>query len=120
MRRYRELAGEFGTSYYTRIDAPATPEQKSRLQRLSPEAVKESDLAGERITAKLTRAAGNNAPIEGLVVVATSGGLASRPSGTENIYKIYAESFKDEAYLNAIVSEAQEIVNQALDSAEGR
>jgi phosphoglucomutase len=117
---YRELAGEFGTSYYTRIDAPATPEQKSRLQRLSPEAVKESDLAGERITAKLTRAPGNNAPIEGLKVVAASGWFAARPSGTENIYKIYAESFKDEAHLNAIVSEAQEIVNNALDSAEGR
>jgi phosphoglucomutase len=117
---YRELAEEFGTSYYTRIDAPATPEQKSRLQRLSPEAVKESDLAGERITAKLTRAPGNNAPIEGLKVVAASGWFAARPSGTENIYKIYAESFKDEAHLNAIVSEAQEIVNNALDSAEGR
>jgi phosphoglucomutase len=117
---YRELAGEFGTSYYTRIDAPATPEQKSRLQRLSPEAVKESDLAGERITAKLTRAPGNGAAIEGLKVVAASGWFAARPSGTENIYKIYAESFKDEAHLNAIVSEAQEIVNNALDSAEGR
>jgi len=117
---YRELAGEFGTSYYTRIDAPASLEQKSKLQRLSPEAVKESDLAGERITAKLTRAPGDNAPIEGLKVVAASGWFAARPSGTENIYKIYAESFKDEAHLNAIVSEAQEIVNHALDSAEGR
>jgi phosphoglucomutase len=116
---YRELAAEFGTSYYTRIDAPATPEQKSRLQRLSPEAVKESDLAGERITAKLTRAPGNNAPIEGLKVVAASGWFAARPSGTENIYKIYAESFKDQTHLNAMVSEAQEIVNNALDSAEG-
>jgi phosphoglucomutase len=116
---YRELAGEFGTSYYTRIDAPATPEQKSRLQRLSPEAVKEWNLAGERITAKLTRAPGNDAPIEGLKVVAASGWFAARPSGTENIYKIYAESFKDEAHLDAIVSEAQDIVNNALDSAEG-
>jgi phosphoglucomutase len=115
---YRELAVEFGTSYYTRIDAPATPEQKSRLERLSPEAVKESDLAGERITAKLTRAPGNDAPIEGLKVVAASGWFAARPSGTENIYKIYAESFKDQAHLDAIVSEAQEIVSNALDSAE--
>ena len=117
---YREMAAEFGTSYYTRIDAPATPEQKSRLQRLSPEAVKESDLAGERITARLTRATGNGAPIEGLKIVAASGWFAARPSGTENIYKIYAESFKDQAHLTDIVSEAQEIVNNALDSAEGR
>jgi phosphoglucomutase len=115
---YRELAAEFGTPYYTRIDAPATPEQKSRLQRLSPEAVKESNLAGERITAKLTRAPGNDAPIGGLKVVAASGWFAARPSGTENIYKIYAESFKDQAHLNAIVSEAQEIVNNALESAQ--
>ena len=115
---YRELAAEFGTSYYTRIDAPATPEQKSRLQRLSPEAVRESDPAGERITAKLTRAPGNNAPIEGIKVEAASGWFAARPSGTENIYKIYAESFRDEAHLNAIVSQAQEIVDHALDSAE--
>jgi phosphoglucomutase len=115
---YRELAGEFGSSYYTRIDAPATPEQKSRLQRLSPEAVRESDLACERITAKLTRAQGNDAPIEGLKVVTASGWFAARPSGTENIYKIYAESFKSQTHLNAIVSEAEEIVNNALDSAQ--
>ena len=117
---YREMAAEFGTAYYTRIDAPATPEQKSRLQRLSPEAVKESDLAGEPITARLTRATGNGAPIEGLKIVAASGWFAARPSGTENIYKIYAESFKDQAHLTDIVSEAQEIVNNALDSAESR
>jgi len=117
---YRELAAEFGTPYYTRIDAPATAEQKSRLQRLSPEAVRESDLAGERITAKLTRAPGNDAPIGGLKVVAASGWFAARPSGTENIYKIYAESFKDETHLNAIVSEAQEIVSNALDSPRAR
>jgi phosphoglucomutase len=114
---YRELTAEFGRPYYTRIDAPATPEQKSRLQRLSPEAVKESTMGGERITAKLTRAPGNGAPIEGLKVVTASGWFAARPSGTENIYKVYAESFKDEAHMNAIVSEAQEIVNNALSSA---
>ena len=108
---YRELTAEFGTPYYTRIDAPATPEQKAQLQKLSPDAVKESDLAGEPITAKLTRAPGNNAPIGGLKVVAQSGWFAARPSGTENIYKIYAESFKSQAHLNAIVSEAQEMVN---------
>jgi phosphoglucomutase len=113
---YRELTEEFGTPYYTRIDAPATPEQKAKLQKLSPEAVKESDLAGERITAKLTRAPGNQAPIGGLKVVAENGWFAARPSGTENIYKIYAESFKSESHLNAIVSEAQEMVNSALES----
>jgi len=113
---YRELTAEFGTPYYTRIDAPATPEQKSRLQKLSPDAVKESDLAGEPITAKLTKAPGNNAPIGGLKVVAKSGWFAARPSGTEDIYKIYAESFKSQAHLNAILSEAQEMVSNALGS----
>jgi phosphoglucomutase len=111
---YRELTAEFGTPYYTRIDAPATPEQKARLQKLSPDAVKESDLAGEPITAKLTKAPGNQAPIGGLKVVAQSGWFAARPSGTENIYKIYAESFSSQSHLNAIVSEAQEMVNNAL------
>ena len=111
---YRDLTAEFGTPYYTRIDAPATPEQKARLEKLSPEAVTAATLAGESITAKLTRAPGNGAPIGGLKVVAANGWFAARPSGTENIYKIYAESFKDEAHLNAIVSEAQEIVNKAL------
>src|SRR5580698_3922798 len=111
---YRDLTAEFGTPYYTRIDAPATPEQKASLQKLSPEAVKESSLAGEPITAKLTRAPGDNAPIGGLKVVAENGWFAARPSGTENIYKIYAESFKNEAHLNTIVSEAQAIVSNAL------
>jgi len=115
---YRELTAEFGTPYYTRIDAPATPEQKAKLQKLSPDAVKESDLAGEPITAKLTRAPGNQASIGGLKVVAANGWFAARPSGTENIYKIYAESFKGESHLNAIVSEAQEMVNNALGSAQ--
>jgi phosphoglucomutase len=113
---YRELTAQLGTPYYTRIDAPATPEQKASLQELSPEAVKESRLAAEPITAKLTRAPGNNASIGGLKVVAANGWFAARPSGTENIYKIYAESFKDEAHLDAIVSEAKEIVNNALSS----
>jgi len=111
---YRALTAEFGTAYYTRIDAPATPEQKSMLEKLSPEAVKESNLAGEQITAKLTSAPGNNAPIGGLKVVARSGWFAARPSGTEAVYKIYAESFKDQAHLDAIVSEAHEMVNNAL------
>lgn len=115
---YRELAAQFGNPYYTRIDAPATPEQKSRFERLSPEAIRESSLAGEQITRKLTRAPGNDAPIGGVKVLAASGWFAARPSGTENIYKIYAESFKDEAHLDAIVSEAQEIVHNALESAK--
>ncbi len=115
---YRELTAEFGTAYYTRIDVPATPERKARLEKLSPEAVKEPNLAGEPIVAKLTRAPGNGAPIGGLKVVARSGWFAARPSGTEAVYKIYAESFKDEAHLDAIVSQAREIVNNALGSAE--
>jgi phosphoglucomutase len=113
---YRELTAEFGIPYYTRIDAPATPEQKAKLEKLTPDAVKESDLAGEPITAKLTKAPGNDAPIGGLKVVAESGWFAARPSGTENIYKIYAESFKSQAHLNAILSEAQAMVNNALGS----
>jgi len=118
---YRELKAEFGNACYTRIDAPASPEQKSKLQKLSPDAVKESDLAGEPITAKLTRAPGNNAPIGGLKVVTKTGWFAARPSGTENIYKIYAESFQSDQHLNGIVTEAQEIVSNALrSSAAGR
>jgi phosphoglucomutase len=111
---FGELAAEFGTPCYTRIDAPVTPRQKESLAQLSPEAVKESKLAGEPITSTLTRAPGNNAPIGGLKVVAAKGWFAARPSGTENIYKIYAESFKDEAHLQTILSEAQEMVNNAL------
>jgi phosphoglucomutase len=117
---YCELTAEFGTPYYTRVDAPATPEQKAKLQQLSPEAVTESDLAGEPITAKLTKAPGNQAPIGGLKVIAKSGWFAARPSGTENIYKIYAESFQSEAHLHAILSEAHEMVNNALASGVGR
>ncbi len=114
---YQALAAEFGTPYYTRIDAPATPEQKARLEKLSPEAVKESDLAGEPITAKLTRAPGNNEPIGGLKVMTANGWFAARPSGTENLYKVYAESFRDEKHLETIVAEAQSIVHHALNSA---
>ncbi len=111
---YQELAAEFGTSYYTRIDAPATPEQKARLQKLSPKAIKEETLAGEPITAKLTRAPGNDAAIGGLKIVTASGWFAARPSGTENIYKIYAESLRGAAHLDALVSEARELVSAAL------
>ena len=111
---YREMAREFGEPYYTRIDAPATPEQKARLGRLSPEAVAASKLAGEPITGKLTSAPGNGAPIGGLKVIAANGWFAARPSGTEDVYKIYAESFRDERHLRAIVDEAQQIVSKAL------
>jgi phosphoglucomutase len=111
---YRELTAEFGTPHYIRIDAPATPEQKAKLQKLSPEDVTEAELAGEPITEKLTRAPGNNASIGGLKVVAPSGWFAARPSGTENIYKIYAESFKSQSHLDALVGEAQEMVDNAL------
>ena len=111
---YDALTAEFGTAHYTRIDAPATPEQKARLGKLSLEAVKAPSLAGEPIVAKLTRAPGNDALIEGLKVVTRNGWFAARPSGTEAVYKIYAESFKDEAHLEAIVREAQEMVNAAL------
>jgi phosphoglucomutase len=111
---YRELTAEFGTPYYTRIDAGATPEQKAKLSKLSPDSVQESNLAGEPIVAKLTNAPGNGAPIGGLKVVASNGWFAARPSGTENIYKIYAESFKDKTHLDLIVEEAQEIVSNSL------
>jgi phosphoglucomutase len=113
---YQRLTSEFGDPRYERVDAPATPEQKARLAKLSPEAITESTLAGEPIIAKLTNAPGNQASIGGLKVIAASGWFAARPSGTESIYKIYAESFKDRDHLNAIISEAQAIVNVALES----
>jgi phosphoglucomutase len=112
---YRRLTAEFGDPQYERVDAPATPEQKAKLEKLSPEAVRVSELAGEPITGRLTIAPGNNAPIGGLKVISASGWFAARPSGTESIYKIYAESFKDKADLEAILREAQEIVNNALE-----
>ena len=115
---YQEITAEFGTPFYTRIDAPATPEQKRTLQTLSPEDVKEQDLAGEPIRTKLTRAPGNDAPIGGLKVIAETGWFAARPSGTENLYKIYAESFRGQEHLNAIISEAQKIVNHSLERYE--
>ncbi len=111
---YREIAAELGTSCYTRIDAPATREQKARLRTLSPEDVREEALAGEPITAKLTSAPGNNAAIDGLKIVTASGWFAARPSGTENLYKIYAESFTGAAHLDALVAGAQEFVDTAI------
>ena len=111
---YRELTREFGEPVYDRVEAPATPEQKEILGRLSPQQVRSTELAGEKIQAILTRAPGNGAPIGGLKVVAESGWFAARPSGTEDIYKIYAESFRGADHLRRIQEEAQAIVSDAL------
>src|SRR5262249_10227057 len=96
---YAELAAEVGAPHYTRVDAPATAAQKAKLAQLAPESVRETRLAGEPIRARLVRAPGNGAPIGGLKVVAASGWFAARPSGTENLYKVYAESFRGESHL---------------------
>ncbi len=111
---YRELTAEFGDPAYTRIDERATPEQKAAFKKLTPGSVKDKELAGEPITARLTNAPGNGAPIGGLKVATASGWFAARPSGTENIYKIYAESFKGKDHLEAIVAEARRVVAAAL------
>ena len=111
---YRELTAQLGTPWYTRIDAPATAQEKARIASLTPQSVRAATLAGEPITSKLTRAPGNGAAIGGLKIVAENGWFAARPSGTENIYKIYAESFRDERHLAAIVEEARAIVARAL------
>ena len=111
---YQDLTDRLGKPYYSRIDAPASPEQKARLGKLAPDDVKASMLAGDSITAKLTNAPGNGAAIGGLKVTTENGWFAARPSGTENVYKIYAESFKSEAHLDQILSEASQIVNAAL------
>ena len=111
---YRDLTREFGEPVYDRVEAPATREQKEMLGKLSPEQVRSKDLAGEKIQATLTHAPGNNAPIGGLKVVAKNGWFAARPSGTEDIYKIYAESFQGAGHLRRILEEAQAIVNDAL------
>jgi len=111
---YHELTREFGKPVYDRIEAPATPEQKAMLERLSAQQVRLTDMAGEKIRTILTHAPGNDAPIGGIKVMAESGWFAARPSGTENIYKIYAESFRGEDHLGRILEEAQIIVNDAL------
>ena len=110
----KELTAKYGTPFYTRIDAAATPREKAILKDLNPDAVRAKELAGESITAKLTRAPGNDAPIGGLKVVTADGWFAARPSGTESIYKIYAESFRGQAHLDALVHEAQELVDTAI------
>ncbi len=111
---YSELAAELGESVYDRVEAPATPPQKESLKRLSSQQVRQTDLAGEKINAILTRAPGNDAPIGGLKVTAENGWFAARPSGTEDIYKIYAESFRGGEHLRRILGEAQAIVNEAI------
>jgi phosphoglucomutase len=111
---YRELTREFGEPVYDRVEAPATPEQKEMLERLSPQQVRFTDLAGEKIRTILSHAPGNGAPIGGLKVVVENGWFAARPSGTENIYKIYAESFRGADHLRRILEEAQAIVSDAL------
>ncbi len=114
---YRDLTNRFGAPLYKRLDQPASLEEKAILKKLSPDAVRAQTLAGEPIQAKLTRAPGNDAPIGGLKVVAANGWFAARPSGTENIYKIYAESFKDQKHLDRIIEEAGQIFAAALRNA---
>ena len=111
---YAELTERHGAPAYARVDAPASREEKARLGKLSPEAVTATELAGEPITAKLTRAPGNDAPIGGLKVVTASAWFAARPSGTEDVYKIYAESFRGPEHLAAVQAEAREVVGAAL------
>jgi phosphoglucomutase len=113
-QHYQELTRKFGAPNYTRIDQPATAAQKSALKKLSPEAVRATTLAGEPILQRLTKAPGNNADIGGLKVVTENGWFAARPSGTEDVYKIYAESFRDAKHLDAIVDEARKIVSDAF------
>jgi phosphoglucomutase len=114
---YAALEERFGHSLYLRLDAPASPAQKKALASLSPEMVAAKEMAGEKITARLTHAPGNNAPLGGLKVTTPNGWFAARPSGTEDIYKIYAESFKGQEHLDAIISDAKEIVAGAFRAA---
>ena len=113
-RYYEDLAAQYGSAHYVRVDAPATPAQKSAFKRLSGDSVQATELAGDAILAKLTRAPGNDAPIGGLKVTTAAGWFAARPSGTEDIYKLYAESFTSAGHLAQIVREAQYIVSAAL------
>lgn len=111
---YREIEAEFGASHYRRIDAPATPEQKAAFARLKPEMVTADALAGSKVTARLTKAPGNRASIGGLKVVTEDGWFAARPSGTENIYKLYAESLKSEDHLSQLIDEARDLLSHVL------
>jgi len=114
---YGALTGQFGAPVYERIDAPATPEQKAVLQRLSPQQVSARELAGDPIEAMLTAAPGNGAPLEGLKVVTRRGWFAARPSGTEDVYKLYAESFAGQDHLRKIQQEAQELISRTFAGA---
>jgi phosphoglucomutase len=116
---YRSLTQEFGDPAYDRIDAPATAQQKAALQSLAPEHIRASSLAGEKIREILTKAPGDGNPIGGVKVIAESGWFAARPSGTEEIYKIYAESFRGREHLLRIEEEAQAIVGEAFAEASG-
>lgn len=116
---YRDLTRDLGEPAADRVEARATPEQKSVLAKLSPEAIKRTELGGEKIEARLTRAPGNDAPIGGLKVVTQDAWFAARPSGTEDIYKIYGESFRGKEHLAAILTEAQQIVSDAFQAASG-
>jgi phosphoglucomutase len=111
---YNELTREFGDPVYDRVEAPATPDQKELLSKLSPQQVKFTELAGEKIQTIITHAPGNGASIGGMKVITQNGWFAARPSGTENIYKIYAESFSGTDHLHSILEEAQAIVNDAI------
>jgi phosphoglucomutase len=111
---YSDLAREFGESFYDRVEAPATLEQKQMLAQFSPQQILSAELAGDKIQSILTQAPGNGAPIGGLKVIAESGWSAARPSGTEDVYKIYAESFRGEDHLRCILEEAQTIIVSAL------
>ena len=112
--QYQTLTDKLGTPFYTRIDTPCTPEEKAAFKKLTPESVKAVQLAGDPITAKLLNAPGNNKPISGLKVVTASGWFAARPSGTESLYKLYAESFRSQAHLDSLIREALDIVGHAL------
>ncbi len=112
--RYKELTGQFGDPAYARVDAPATKAEKAKLAKLSPEDVKADSLAGEQITARLVTAPGNGAAIGGLKVTTENAWFAARPSGTEDVYKIYAESFKGPEHLKQVQEEAREVVSAAL------
>jgi phosphoglucomutase len=111
---YAELSARLGAPLYTRIDTPCSPEAKAAFKRLTPGAVTSTTLAGDRIEAKLTRAPGNGAPIGGLKVTTAQGWFAARPSGTENVYKLYAESFRDADHLARLVEEARQMVGKVL------
>ncbi|MFA5655051.1 MAG: phosphoglucomutase, alpha-D-glucose phosphate-specific, partial [Desulfomonilia bacterium] len=114
---YRDLEACFGSPVYERLDAPAGPEQKALLKKLSPEMISARELAGEKITARITEAPGNQAPLGGIKIMTENGWFAARPSGTEDIYKIYTESFKGEQHLKQIQSEAREIIGSVFSRA---